>query len=396
MRKFIGEKIVKINNKETHNSSNLKSIIILIILFSIVFLVARYITNEDFRLSVDTKILKKEVSDISLTTIEVDPDSNPSLYAYDKYIAILSKNTLTSYNSSGKISSELSVNIAVPIVETNGKYLVLAEQDSDKIYLISGSNIIWQKTVDGNIVRVNVNQNGYVSVVMKNTIYRSVVLYFDLNGNELFRSYISTNYAICTAISNDNKYLAIGEVDFTGTIIKSYIKILSVELAQTDPENSVIYVYEADNDSIITNIKYQDKNIAVCMFDKYIQKVGIDSNERIYDFSDKDIFADIHLKNNIATITKQSSGLFSYEYEILIKSIESKSENLYILNNGLPKSLVTNNSVMALNFGNEIQIVNSNGWMIKKYTSNKQISNIILGDSILGIVYKNRIEVIDF
>ena len=387
---------MKINNKEIHNSSKLKSIIIIIILLTIVFLVARYITNEEFRSYIDTKILKKEISDASLTTIEVDPDSNPSIYAYDKYIAILSKNTLTSYTSSGKISSELNVNIAVPLVETNGKYLVLAEQDSDKIYLISGSNIIWQKTVDGDIVRVNVNQNGYVSIVIKNTIYRSVALYFDLNGNELFRSYISTNYAICTAISNDNKYLAIGEVDFTGTIIKSYVKILSVELAQTDPDNSVIYKYESDNDSIITNIKYQDKNVAICMFDKYIQKVGIDNSERLYDISDKDIFADIHLKNNITTINKQSSGLFSYEYEVLIKSIDSKSENLYILNNGLPKSLVANNSVMALNFGNEVQIVNSSGWLVKKYTSNKQISNIVLGDNILGIVYKNRIEIINF
>ncbi len=387
---------MKINNKEIHNSSKLKSIIIIIILLTIVFLVARYITNEEFRSYIDTKILKKEISDTSLTTIEVDPDSNPSIYAYDKYIAILSKNTLTSYTSSGKISSELNVNIAVPLVETNGKYLVLAEQDSDKIYLISGSNIIWQKTVDGDIVRVNVNQNGYVSIVIKNTIYRSVALYFDLNGNELFRSYISTNYAICTAISNDNKYLAIGEVDFTGTIIKSYVKILSVELAQTDPDNSVIYKYESDNDSIITNIKYQDKNVAICMFDKYIQKVGIDNSERLYDISDKDIFADIHLKNNITTINKQSSGLFSYEYEVLIKSIDSKSENLYILNNGLPKSLVANNSVMALNFGNEVQIVNSSGWLVKKYTSNKQISNIVLGDNILGIVYKNRIEIINF
>ena len=231
---------------------------------------------------------------------------------------------------------------------------------------------------------------------MKNTIYRSVVLYFDLNGNELFRSYISTNYAICTAISNDNKYLAIGEVDFTGTILKSYIKIISVELAESNPDNSIIYVYEADDGSVITNIKYQDKNIAICMFDKYVQKIGLDYNERLYTFLDKDVFADINLKNNFAIIDKQSSGLFSYEYEIIIKSTEGKSENLFILDSDLPKSLVANDSVMALNFGNEIQIANLNGWLIKKYTSNKQISNIVLGTNILGIIYKNRIEILDF
>ena len=126
-------------NNENHKVSRMRALIIIIVLFTVVFLSARYITNEDFRLYVDTKILKKEVSDLSLATIEVDPDSNPTIYAYDKYIAILSKNTLTSYNSSGKVVSELNINIAVPLVEANEKYLVIAEQDSDKIYLISRS-----------------------------------------------------------------------------------------------------------------------------------------------------------------------------------------------------------------------------------------------------------------
>ena len=382
------------NNKS--KTPLLKTIIVIFSLFVLVFVVARYITDEDFRTYININILRKEVSESALTTIELDSDSNPTIYAYDKYISVLSKNTLTSYTSSGKINSELSVNISIPLVETNGKYLVLAEQNGDRLYLISGSNILWQKTIDGNIVRVNVNQNGYVSVVMKNTIYKSVVLFFDLSGKELFRSYLSTNYAICSAISDDNKYLAVGEVDYTGTIIKSYIKIISVELAQTNSDKSIIYTYESDNDAIITNINYHDKNSAICMFDKYIQKVSTNSNERLYDFSEDDIFVDVNLKNSFAAIKKQSSGFFSYEYEISIKNTDSKSENLYILDSDLPKALIARNDVMALNLGNELQIVGSNGWLIKKYASNKQISNIVLGDHIVGIIYKNKIEVIDF
>ena len=381
---------------EKSNSSRLKSAIIAILLFAAVIIVARYATDENFRSYIDINILRKEVPESSLKTIEIDPDSNPIVFAYDKYIAVLSKNTLTSYTSSGKSSSELNVNISVPLCETNGKYMVLAEKDDDKIYLISGSNILWEKSVDGSIIRVNVNSNGYVSAVMKNTIYKSVVMYFDLNGQELFRKYLSTNYALCTAISNDNKYLAIGEVDYTGTIIKSYVNIISAELAETDPNNSTVYSYESDNDSIITNITYQDKNVAICMFDHYIQKITLQSNERFYDFTDNDVFIDTNLKNNVAILNKQSSGFFSYEYEILLKNADGKSEKLYILNSGLPKSLVSSSSVIALNLGNEIQIVNSNGWLLKKYYPNKQVTNIVLGDTIAGIVYKNKVEVLDF
>lgn len=171
--------------KDKNKNSVVKTIILILIAIFIVFVIARYTTDKNFRYYIDTNILKKEVSESTVTTIEIDSDSNPSVFAYDKYITVLNKNTLTSYTSSGKIDSELNVNISVPLVETNGKYMILAEKDGDKIYLISGSNIIWENSIDGSILRVNVNQNGYVSVVIKNTIYKSVVIFYNLSGTEI-------------------------------------------------------------------------------------------------------------------------------------------------------------------------------------------------------------------
>ena len=272
--------------------------------------------------------------------------------------------------------------------------MVMAEKEGQKIYLVSGSNVLWKNTVEGQISQVSVNRNGYVSIVIKNTTHKSVVVYFDLSGKELFRVYLSSTYVTSTAISTNNSYLAIGEVDYSGTIIKSYVKIVSVELAQTDPKQSIVYTYESENNEIITGIDYKDKTSAICMFNSYIKRVTPDSNERVYDITNNDLFIDINLKDAIAIIDKQSSGLFSYEYEIAMKSTNNTSENLYILNSDLPKSLLVSGNVMAINLGDEVQIINSNGWLLKNYTSSKQISNIVLGNSIAGIVYKNKIEII--
>lgn len=375
--------------------STFKFLIIFILAILIVFCVAKYITDDDFRYKIDTNLLKKQVSESNLKNIEIDSDDNPSVFAYDKYITVLSKNTLTEYTSDGNSVAKLDVSISVPLVETNGKYMVIAEKGGQKIYLISGTSILWQNNIEGSITRVNVNRNGYVSVIIQSTIYKSVIIFYDLNGKELFRSYLSTNYAICTAVSTNNKYLAIGEIDYSGTIIKSYVKVISVDLAQTDAENSTVYTYEAENGEIVTDINYQDKENAICMFDSYVQKVGLDSNERLYEITDEDVFVDINLKDGYTVINKQSSGLFQYEYEMKIKDTNSKSESLYILNNDLPKSMSTSDNKMALNLGNEVQIVDTNGWLLKKYTSTKQIDKIVLGDSIAGVVYKNKIEIID-
>ena len=375
--------------------STFKFLIIFILAILIVFCVAKYITDDDFRYKIDTNLLKKQVSESNLKNIEIDSDDNPSVFAYDKYITVLSKNTLTEYTSDGNSVAKLDVSISVPLVETNGKYMVMAEKGGQKIYLISGTSILWQNNIEGSITRVNVNRNGYVSVIIQSTIYKSVIIFYDLNGKELFRSYLSTNYAICTAVSTNNKYLAIAEIDYSGPIIKSYVKVISIDLAQTDAENSTVYTYEAENGEIVTDINYQDKENAICMFDSYVQKVGLDSNERLYEITDEDVFVDINLKDGYTVINKQSSGLFQYEYEMKIKDTNSKSESLYILNNDLPKSMITSDNKMALNLGNEVQIVDTNGWLLKKYTSTKQIDKIVLGDSIAGVVYKNKIEIID-
>lgn len=388
-------KIENNSNRLKENKPNSKFLTFIVIIFLIVFFTARYATDEDFRTMINVNVLKREVAESTLTTINIDLYSNQNIFAYGKYIAILNKNKLSEYTKDGQKLAELDINISIPIVHTSGKYMVIAEKNGQKIYLISGENIIWENSIEGNISEVNVNENGYVSIIIKNTTYKSVIVFYDLAGTEIFRRYISKNYAICTDISSNNKYLAIGEIDYSGTILKSFVTIISVEKAQQDPKNSIVNTYESENGEIITNIKYQDKENVICMFTNYVQKVGISSNETIYEITDNDMFVDVNLKDSIAIIDKQLSGLFSYEFEMILKSTANKAESLYILDNELPKKVVISGNNIALNLGNEIRIVNSKGWLIKKYKSNSQIKNVVIGDSIAGVIYKNKIEIIE-
>ena len=66
-----------------------------------VILIARYLTEEQFRDDVDTKVFKKQVEQDKLSSIEIDYQSTPNIFAYDKYIAILNKNKLLIYSGEG-------------------------------------------------------------------------------------------------------------------------------------------------------------------------------------------------------------------------------------------------------------------------------------------------------
>jgi hypothetical protein len=369
-------------------------VILLVILVSIVL--ARYVTEEEFREKVDTNIFKKEVTSDDLDSIDLDSENSPSIYAFSNYITVLSKGSLKIYNTKGSLVDTVDMNISSPLVDSEEKYLVVAENSGSKIYLLNDTNLIWQTEVEGDISGINVNKNGYVSVIIKNTTYKSIVVLFSPSGKEIFRKYLSSTYAICSDISTDNKYLAIGEVDYSGTILKSNVEIISVSLALTDPTNSIVNKYVSSADEIITNLKYVDRQNVICMFNTYIQKVNNSTDSLVYEVSSDDIFLDVNIKGKVAMIEKQSSGMFSYDYQMKVKSTTSVTENLYILNSSIPKSIICYGNNVGINFGTEVQIVSSDGWLKKKYTSSKEIKSLVLGKNVAGIVYKDKIEIIKF
>lgn len=130
-------------------------------------------------------------------------------------------------------------------------------KNGQKLYCIQNKNIVWQKDIEGEIKGINVNKNGYVSVIISGTSYKSIVEIYDNNGKELFKRGLSTTTVIDTDISSDNKYLAIAETNFSGVLIQSTIEIVSMENAEKKPDDAIIYKYEADSDNLITNIEYQ-------------------------------------------------------------------------------------------------------------------------------------------
>lgn len=375
--------------------SIVKFLAFLLIAFCLATIFARYLINDEFRSEVDTKILNKEISENDTKFIEINPDSNPQVYAYSKYIAVLSKSVLSIYNQDSIQINKLDVDIITPYADSNDKYLALAEKGGNQIYLIYNTEIKWNKEVEGEIYRVCVNKNGYVTVLLRNSTYSSIVIVYDTEGNELFRTYLAKNYAICAEISDNNKYLAIGQIDYSGTIVKSVVKLISMEIAQANPGESIVNTYESESSKILNNIAFNGKNEAICMFDSYIQKITELSDERIYDITDNDIFIDINLDNSVVTIERENSGLFSYEYQVNLKNTEGKSDNLYILEKEIPKVLYVKNNLICLNLTGEVRIINSSAWLLKRYKTNNEIQKIVMGDNIIGIVYNNKIEIIN-
>ena len=189
-------------------------------------------------------------------------------------------------------------------------------------------------------------------------------------------------------ISDSNKYVAVGEVNYNGTVIKSNVRIINVSSAETE------FTFNGPENEILTNIVYGDGDKAICSFSSSIYSIEDGKADKIYDITDENHFVNIDMKNVLAIIERESSGLFSYDYKLKLKSANSSSENIYFLDKGLPKGTYADGNYIALNYGSNVYIINKNGSLKKFYISNKQIKTLILGSHICGVVYKDKIEII--
>lgn len=374
--------------KKLNHKKVIKLIIFLTTVITLIVLFSLYIGNSEFRGWTDKYIFRKEITENTGSIIEVDTGSNSYIYAYDRYVVVLNRNHLQNYNSIGNKESEIELTITNPIFSSNGRYLCVAERGGNKVYLISGEHIIWQKDTEGEISQVYVNKNGYVAVN-----HKTVVKLFNTDGKDIATAYLSSTYAIDTAVSNDNSELAIAEINYSGSLIQSSVKIISVDKVQTDSDNAIIYTYKAEKKSIITGIHYQDGNTLICMFDGKIIKGREEIFSEETKFDSDTLFADINLSGYTVEIRKTKAGIFGSEAQVEIKQVSNGKINIYTTNL-IPKEIKTYENVIALNLGTEVHFIDTNGWLIKKYTSTRNVKDIVVCGNLAGILYKDRIELL--
>ena len=388
--KDIEPEVKKINKKKI-----IITTIIVVIAIAIIIIVGLYMTNRDVRDWIDRNIFRKEVEQDKAITIDFNETLNSNVYAFNRYIGILNQTKFTIYGSTGNKEEELEIQISNPIFSSANRFLAIAENGGQRLYLISDKNISWQAEIDGNISQIFVNKNGYVAVIITGTSHKAVIKTFSPDGKEMFTTFLANTRAVDISISNDTKYLAIAEVDTSGAVIQSGVRIMSVDKAEKDPTNSLEKTYKSETGKLITNIKYQDKGKLICMYTDSINIIENETESELVNSNDKKItFQSIDLENSACYVEEKSSGLFTADSIVNIINSDNKETKQYLVNY-VAREIYTNGNIIALNLGTDIEFISTGGWLVKRYVANQEITNIVVSDSIAGIIYRDKIEIIN-
>ena len=124
-------------------------------------------------------------------------------------------------------------------------------------------------------------------------------------------------------------------------------------------------------------------------------KGNLDSFNKLFNSENKKTtFLTIDLSNNIAEVEEKTADLFSADSVVTIVNTESKTTSTYTAKE-VTKEIYTYENIIALNLGTEIEFINTGGWLVKRYKATQEITNITLSSSIAGIIYRDRIEIIN-
>lgn len=369
--------------------------IITLLIIAIITVVIVYCNNAEFRKWADKNVLRKEIKQGKTVSIEFKGETDTNIYAFDKYIVVLENKELKIYDTVGVEVAKIGTQINNPIFDTAGKYLIIAEENGQKLYLFSGKEMLWETQIEGKITEIQVNENGYAGIVISDISYKNIINVYDVTGKSLFKTYVATNKVIDISLSNNNQYLAIAEIDLSGVMLQSSIRVISIEKARTDPSNSIINTHYSQVGKLIMNIEYQSKERLLCSYSDEIQIIEKDNKSIAKELKNSKIsYSSIELKNNIMTIeesqTKENKPLSS----VYITNILNQKIKKYEIEE-IAKSVDTYEKVIALNFGTELHIINTNGWLMKKYISNQEINKIVMSNKLVGIIYRDKIEIVE-
>lgn len=367
---------------------------IVLFIIAIVVIFSLYIAEENFRKWVDINVLRKDISTEDVATIDLKADKNNQIFCYHKYICILNDKNLKLYSSLGEEVLDISVDINTALFASNNKYLALAEKNGQEICLISDKTYLWREKVEGEILQIYVNKNGYIALVTTDTTYKSIITVYDANGKQLLKNFLSSTRVVDVAISNDNKQVAFAEMDTSGTLIQSNIKIISIEKAQTNSDEAIIYSNEATTSKMIIKLQYQEKNGLICVYDDSINRIMEGKETEMVSVDDTMTFVSGTLSNSVAYIKEEISGIFSSNSVLNIVNTSNNQHYTYNFDE-IAKEMYTYGNIIGINIGTEIYFVNTNGMLIKKYISNQEITNVILSNELAIIIYKDRVEIID-
>jgi hypothetical protein len=371
-----------------------------IFLCSIIFIISifSYFANKNIDLSTITfkefyNILRN--GDMNQSNTEVlsemyfDSGGNVEYSVYRDYIIEASKYGLRFLDKNFKEHYFESFGMNNPRIRIAGLYITIADIGGKDIYLFNGSQKIWSKRIENNILSVDVSSKGFVLVVHEEKRYKTAISMFELSGDEVFTMGKAENYISMAKFSHSG--FVINQLNTSNIKIKSFLEFSDTFGRFGESQITL-------QDTIVTNFGFLNNDYFVVLGDKGLRIFDKNKKEKNF-FPNTGRFLGGNIVDNkyIAVACSEEEQSHTYNNNKARINIFNNNEKVgdFLLTNQV-KNIVSEKETIALNTGKSVTFINVDGKYLGKFDCKQEANQIeFFDDSNLIIVEKSILHIIN-
>lgn len=263
--KTLNEVVNEYESKKEKNETlrvRIKTIIISFIVIMLIFVVYLFLYyspifgigfNKTLKLDTDKKIdIVSSQEDIYLE--------------YGNEFLVYSNGVISTYNSNSKKTWEYKLaDSFIPKIYIEGKYMLVSDSSSGKIYLFEGKQEILDKKLDGTISNVFLDNNGNMAIEYSTSGYKKVVGVYSKKGKNLYNAYVNSGNVIDIKIINGGNSLILFQTNSKSSKIGFSVNLINGKNEDGNMEELV----KIDN-NYLYDLTIKGKNIIMLLDDKIV------------------------------------------------------------------------------------------------------------------------------
>ncbi len=377
-----------LNNKPENKKNGYFNIVLFILLvisvICISFLVYLKSQNIDIRNTSFKDIMEsfsagnKDSGKSKTWEIKYDYSEHHVFAAYDGLVIECSKNSIRGLNKNEQEQWVEQITVNNPLLKTAGEYLLVGDMGGKEIYLFNGKSVKWNKRMDGNIVNIDITDEGYISVLNETSGYRGMLTVFNRNGNVVLSRTVLENFPLLARVSPSGKRYVISCISSMGIQAETGLifgKLSSKEDTEITPQKEQLFPFAWYlNSDLLCTVSHS----SVMCFDqdgKTAWENQFDENQ-VY-------CADISEGKHLVMVLRDDakSGSTAKGDKTLVR-IYDKEGKVYGESSieGKVKNIKTYGSMIAVNAGREIYVISPKGKILDKCSSKTDVSELFFID----------------
>ena len=311
---------------------------------------------------------------------------------YDEQLYVYSNNTITLYNNKCEVTWTYNFSESFsPNIYVEGKYMLVTNNSTGRIYLFESQNEILNKKIDGIIKNSFIDKYGNIAIEYANESgYNNIISVYDKKGNNKYDTYLSQENIISLKMLDDAKKLFFAEAISNSSNIGVRIRMIDISKNEGEQIKEIITL---DN-HFMYKIIGEGKNIYALLDDSIVQiDINSGSMNTLKEFDTTQMLF-VALNSDYYTFLERDISQDKYVIQNVNYSGQTVSST-YI--DSVPKDMISSEYINYYIYQDYIHILNKWGVDLgirqTNFTPKKSI--IFNNNKSLALIYTNKIYIIN-